>query len=101
VGKIVLGDGEHINYVFNVGSMDDTGTRLKFLMELYELWVTGIDILDRYTRNAPNYHEKRLELEHAVQLLYWHMTKDYGRQEELDRRLIDTLPKHGDEIPKP
>jgi hypothetical protein len=95
---MMMGDGEHVNQVFNVGSMDDVGTRLKFLSELYELWQNGIDILDRYNRDTPFYAERRKELESATKLLYWHMTKDYGKEEEIDRKIVDSLPHFGDQI---
>lgn len=94
----MMGSGENIDKVVNVGSMDDVGTRLKFLTELYDLWQTGIDILDRYDRDTPFYKEKRTELENATRLLYCHMTKDYGKEEEVDRRTVDSLPHFGDQI---
>jgi hypothetical protein len=94
----MMGDGEHINQVFNRGSMDDVGTRLKFLTELYDLWMEGIDILDRWDRNTPFYDEKRKELESATKLLMYHMQKDYGKEEEIDRNTIDSLPHFGDQI---
>ncbi len=94
----MMGSGENIDKVVSVGSMDDVGTRLKFLSELYELWQTGIDILDRYDRDTPFYAEKRRELECAVKLLGYHMEKDYGVQEQIDRKIIDSLPHFGDQI---
>jgi hypothetical protein len=77
VEATLIGDGENINNVIRTGSMDDVGTRIQFLTELYELWQTGIDILDRYDRHSPYYAEKREELEHATKLLMFHMQKDY------------------------
>src|SRR5271157_418261 len=94
----MMGEGSNINNVVKTGSMDDVGTRLKFLTELYDLWMEGIDILDRWDRNTPFYDEKRKELEHATKLLYCHMTKDYGKEEEVDRRTVDSLPHFGDQI---
>lgn len=76
----MMGDGEHINNVIRTGSMDDVGTRLQFLTELYELWQTGIDILDRYDKHKPNYEVERQRLINARDLLYYHMTKDYSEQ---------------------
>ena len=87
----MLGDGEHINNVIKTGSMDDVGTRLQFLTELYELWQTGIDILDRYDANTSDYQEKRAELVHARDLLMFHMKKDFSY--DAYRKEIDTLPK--------
>ena len=73
----MIGDGEYINGTIRTGSMDDIGTRLKFLTELYDLWTTGLDIIERYDKHSPFYEEKKTELEHALKLLYWHMSKDY------------------------
>ena len=42
----MMGDGEHVNLVFKTGSMMDVGTRYQFLAQLYDLWETGIDILE-------------------------------------------------------
>jgi hypothetical protein len=74
----MLGDGEHISHTLKCGSMDDLGTRMKFLTELYDLWLTGLDICDRYDRHTPFYHERRTELEHALKLLRFHLEKDYS-----------------------
>ena len=92
----MMGSGENIDKVVNVGSMDDVGTRLKFLAELYELWQTGIDILDRYDRDTPFYAERRKELENATRLLYWHMTKDYN--ENAEKCEIDIIPRNPEAI---
>ena len=89
-----MGDGEHINNTIQTGSMDDIGTRLRFLSELYELWQTGIDILDRYDKHKPNYEEERKKLENARDMLYFHMTKDY--HQSLDAVKINTLPRAED-----
>ena len=94
----MLGDGEHISQAINIGSMDDVGTRFKHLTELYELWLEGIDILDKWEKKNPKYKEKREELEHATTLLAFHFMKDY--QDNADRSIINSLPLHGDDIPK-
>ena len=94
----MMGDGYNINYVIKEGSMDDVGTRIKHMADLYELWQSGIDILDRYDKDTPFYREKRLELEHAIKLLGFYMERDYGIQEQIDRKLIDSLPHFGDQI---
>lgn len=91
-----MGDGEHIDKVVNVGSMEDVGTRIHFLMELYELWQTGIDILDLYDKGTTDYPEKRLELVHARDMLMHHMKKDFS--ERPYREVINTLPFHGEDI---
>lgn len=92
----MLGDGEHINNVIHTGSMDDVGTRLRFLTELYELWQTGIDILERYDKHKPNYEEEKKKLENARDMLYFHMTKDY--KSSVDAVRINTLPKNAEDI---
>ena len=92
----MMGSGENIDKVFNVGSMDDCGTRLKFLTELYELWGEGIDIIDRFDKDVPFSAEKRTELEHARKLLYFHMTKDY--KDNKDRESVDALPNRAEDI---
>jgi hypothetical protein len=78
----MMGDGEHVSHVFNVGSMDDVGTRMEHLTELYELWQMGIDILDRYDSRSTEYLVKRQELVNARDMLYFHMTKDYKESKE-------------------
>ena len=92
----MIGDGEHINGTIRTGSMDDLGTRMKFLTELYELWLVGVDICERYDRHSPFFNEKRTELEHALKLLRFHMEKDYSNRAY--KEVIDTLPKHGESI---
>ena len=95
-----MGAGENIDKVIDIGSMDDVGTRFKHLIDLYELWLTGIEILDRYDKDTPFYHEKRLELVHATQMLLFHLQKDYNQEE--DRKKIDAIPFTViDEKPKP
>ena len=73
----MLGDGESVNNLAKV-SMDDVGRRIDHLTELYNLWQTGIDILDRYDKHKPNYEEERKKLVNARDMLYFHMTKDYN-----------------------
>ena len=94
----MVGDGENVNNLFSArtSTLDDTGTRFQFLAELYELWVTGLDILDRYDKHSPFYEEKKKELENALKLLGFHMVKDYDPAAY--RIAIDALPKHGEDI---
>jgi hypothetical protein len=68
---------ENLDAVIKTGSMEDVGTRLKFLTELYELWQTGLDICERYDNHTPFYAKNRRELESALKLLGFHMMKDY------------------------
>jgi hypothetical protein len=92
-----MGDGEHISNTLKTGSMDDLGTRAKFLVELYELWLTGLDICERYDKSTPLYEEKTNELKIALKLLRCHMEKDYS--DKVYRELIDTLPARARDIP--
>jgi|HubBroStandDraft_1064217.scaffolds.fasta_scaffold11554_6 hypothetical protein len=92
----MMGSGDNINNVIRTGSMDDIGSRLQFLTELYELWQEGIEILDKWERNTPFYAEKRKELEIASRLLMYHMEKDY--KEEVTKKMINDLPAFGDQI---
>jgi len=77
-------------------SMDNVGTRLDFLTELYDLWKTALDILERYDKNSPRYDARKLELESATKLLVAHMEICYN--ENLTRKTVDALPKHGEDI---
>jgi len=77
-------------------SMDNVGTRLDFLTELYDLWKTALDILERYDKNSPRYDARKLELESATKLLVAHMEICYD--EKTTRKVIDALPKHGEDI---
>jgi hypothetical protein len=70
-------DEKNLNNIVRTGSMGDVGTRISFLLELYELWETGLDILEKYDRRAPFYAERKAELEAALKLLFFHMSKDY------------------------
>lgn len=92
----MMGAGEHVNLVFKTGTMMDVGTRYQFLAQLYELWETGIAILDRYDKRTPGYADKRKELENALKLLGYHMEKDYSDKNVSG--VIDALPKHGEDI---
>ena len=74
-------DQENLNHAVRTGSMSDVGTRIKFLLELYELWQTGLDILERYDKKAAFYAEKKFELESALRLLWFHLSKDYNEYE--------------------
>ena len=83
-------DPENLNSAIKTGSMSDRGTRAQFLMELYDLWVTGLDICERYDKYAVCYAEKKLELTHALKLLGFYMEKDF--QEGEYKKVIDLLP---------
>jgi hypothetical protein len=90
----MIGDGEHISNTLKTGSLDDIGTRMKFLLELYDLWVAGADICTRYDSKHPNYSEKIIELQHALKLLRYHLEKDYS--DKAYRKEIDEIrsPKY-------
>lgn len=91
----MLSDGEKLNSLSKV-SMDDVGSRMSHLLELYTLWQTGLDILERFDKSSPWYDKKKEELEGAIRLLGYHMEKDY--QEKEYREVIDELPAHGEDI---
>jgi hypothetical protein len=73
---------ENLNAVVKTGSMDDRGTRIQFLTELYDLWETGLDICERYDKHTVFYTEHKRELESALKLLGFHMMKDYKEPKE-------------------
>lgn len=87
----MIGDGENVNHLAKTKSMDDVGTRQQHLADLYELWVTGLDILECYDKHLPLYEEKKAELTAAKKLLFFHMVKDYDIAG--DKKMIDELPK--------
>jgi hypothetical protein len=93
----MMGDGSNINNVIKTGSMMDVGTRYQFLAELYDLWESGLDILERYDKHTPGYEEKKNELEIACRLLGYHMQKDY--HDEYYKKVIDLLPMRAEDIP--
>jgi len=93
----MMGDGENVHRVVKTGSMDDIGSRISHLTELYELWQEGIDILTRYDRHTPGYEDKKKELEIACRLLGYHLQKDY--HEEDYKKVIDLLPMRAEDIP--
>src|ERR1700688_3044697 len=89
-------DGENINYAMKTGSLDDVGTRMQHLTELYDLWSTGLDVITRFDRHAPFYAEKKKELENALKLLMFHMQKDY--KDKSIREEVDLLPWNAENI---
>ena len=68
----MMGEGSNINRVVKTGSMDDVGSRISHLLDLYNLWQEGIDILVRYDKHTPGYEDKKKELEIACRLLNYH-----------------------------
>ena len=87
---------ENLSRIVKTGSMDDVGTRIKFLTELYDLWETGLDILERFDKYTPGSGERKRELQNALKLLGFHMTKDYNEEEY--KKVIALLPKSGEAI---
>jgi hypothetical protein len=77
----MLGDGEHISNTLKTGSMEDVGTRMQHLLDLYNLWGEGLEICVRFDKNSPMYEEKTQELKHALKLLGYHLEKDYHEEE--------------------
>ncbi len=91
----MLGDGEKVNNLSKV-SMDDIGSRMHHLTDLYDLWTTGLDVIERFDKHHPFYEARKKELESALRLLNYHMQKDYS--ENLYRQAVDTLPSHGEDV---
>jgi len=83
------------NYEDKVSPLDDTGTRIQFLTELYELWSIGLSVVDIYDKRTAFYEERKRELESALKLLWYAMSKDYV--EESYKRTINALPRHGED----
>jgi hypothetical protein len=92
-------DGEKINHSMKTGSMDDVGTRMEHLTQLYELWKTGLDVIERFDKNSPFYEERKTELESSLKLLAYHMEKDYS--ENSYRQAVDTLPSNAEDFKDP
>ena len=92
-------DGEKINHALKTGSMDDVGTRMQHLTELYELWQTGLDVIERFDKHSPFYEERKKELQHALKLLVYHLEKDYS--ENSYRQAVDTLPSNREDFKDP
>ena len=59
------------------GFIDEVGPRQKHLMELYDVWMTGLNILETYDKSTAFYTERKAELEAAIKLLYFYMSQDY------------------------
>ena len=93
----MMGEGSNVNRVVKTGSMDDVGSRISHLLDLYNLWQEGIDILVRYDKHTPGYEDKKKELEIACRLLNYHIEKDY--HEDNYKRVIDLLPARAEDIP--
>ncbi len=89
-------DGENINYAIKTGSLDDIGTRMKHLTDLYELWAVGLDVIERFDKHSPYYGEKKRELESAMKLLLFHVQKDYNEQSL--KKEIELLPWNAENI---
>lgn len=72
--------------------MEDVGTRLEHLTELYDMWNEGLTIAENSEarHSTPIGAAQLVELKHAVQLLWFHMTKDYDRFQH--STVIDRLP---------
>ena len=91
-----MSDPEKLNTIVVTGSMEDVGTRISHLLDLYNLWNVGLDILERFDKRTPFYDVKKTELESAINLLNWHIEKDYKESEY--RAIIDQLPKKAEDI---
>ena len=72
---------------FSSDSLDNYGTYMEHLSDLYEYWSTGLEILDRYDTHASEYDIRKRELEAALRLLRIRMTRTYD--ENYYRRIIN------------
>lgn len=61
--------------------MTDVGTRLEHMVDLYELWKTGLTILEASEArfSTPIGQAQLSELRHAVQLLWFHIASDFNQ----------------------
>lgn len=73
--------------------MTDVGTRMDHLVELYDTWNEGLTIAENSEKkySTPLGAAQLVELKHAVQLLWFHIAKDYDRFQH--STIIDRLPK--------
>lgn len=73
--------------------MDDVGTRSEHLVDLYDMWNEGLTIAENSEKrfSTPMGAAQVAELKHAVQLLWFHIAKDYDRFQH--SQVIDRLPK--------
>jgi hypothetical protein len=75
--------------------MSDIGTRLEHLSDLYDLWKRGLEILSSGVITSGE-DERKKELEIALQMLWFHMNKDYDPR--LYITTVNALPKDANEI---
>jgi hypothetical protein len=73
----------------NSDSMDDYDTRIKHLTDLYELWQTGLDVLERYDKHSAEYETRKRDLETVLRMLRFQMEKSY--RDDPYRRSIDAI----------
>lgn len=71
--------------------MEDVGTRLRHLCDLRDLWAEMLEILQRRNSNYSTKEDKEkiVKLENALELIHFHMQKDYNDFEY--RREINTI----------
>lgn len=73
----------------NSDSMDHVGTRIQHLTDLYELWQTGLDVLERYDKHSAEYETRKRDLETVLRMLRFQMEKSY--RDDPYRRNIDAI----------
>jgi hypothetical protein len=71
-------------------SMADVGTRQDHLMELYDIWSAGLEILSRGKLTSGE-EQQKVELEHAIKLLWYYLTIEYDAQPDI--KTINELPE--------
>lgn len=82
--------------------MDDYGRRLDHLMDLQELWSTGLAIARR-AKDSESYQSEaeiktEAELEICLKYLGAHMEKDFLESRTEIARVINELPKDATDI---
>ena len=75
---------------------DDVGTRMQHILDLYEMWTTGLDVLERFDKNPPMYAERKQQLTSALTLLGYVMERHYNDHAYVVT--INELPKNPADI---
>jgi hypothetical protein len=69
---------------------------MQHLLDLYEMWTTGLEILERFDKNSPMYSERKGQLTGALILLGYVLEKDYSDHSYVVE--INQLPKNPTDI---
>lgn len=87
----MISDDSNLHYTQASGSnsMDDVDTRIKHLTDLYELWSTGLDVLERYDKHSAEYETRKKDLEVALRMLRFIIERNYS--ENYYRNSVDFI----------